>query len=213
MSARDQYEVYRSTDQSLMNKVMLRSLRKSVLNRAGQMLGIAESDVFSGNPQARLSVLFDFALHDVLSRGKSAIEHYRDDVGGESELERELLNAHAIARTSLYQVIEKHPTDNVVVLRDLLQPEVDVQLTDVNLGRSAVPGMLLFLRGVVTDALTFTSGMTLGFPATNELSLLNDFQARSAKVDLLHDARRRFVHFFKEYQAYGLETRYQQAGE
>ncbi len=206
--AADRYRDYRAADQELMRRVG-ETVKPSAMNRAAQMLGIGQSKVMRNDPETGISILIDFALHDVRSDGKSSVQRYREYPGPENSLEDELLTAHVLASSSLYKVVETGLSDDAVVLRDLLRTADDIRLTDVNLSQSARPGLLVFARCLILRELSMNSGMALGFQPQVEAELLAAYQQRLQQVDLMQDERRRFVHFFTEYEARGMATRYQ----
>jgi hypothetical protein len=203
------YQSYRSVGKELMTTVMQQSLSKDALDRAAKALGIVEQGVLMFESEEEMAVLFDFALHDVRTGGKTAVEQYRDTTGVTSPIEAELLAAHASAATSLFRVIATNPAHNTLVLRDLLRRGQDVQLTDVNLSHTAIPGLLLFLRVVTVKEFATTSGVMFAFPGSLERRLLADYHRLVKKGAAAADARGRFVHFFKAYQAHGLGTRFE----
>ncbi len=207
MDTADRYREYRTVDQALMVRVG-ETVTRSVMNRAAQMLQIGQSNVMRNEPETALSILIDFALHDIRSNGESAVQRYRVSPGPDNAMEDELLTAHALATTSLYKVIETGLPDDTILLQDLLRTADDIRLVDVNLSKSAKPGLLIFARCLFLEGLSMNTGMALGFPPQVESTLLADYRQRLSQVDLAYDERRRFVHFFKEFEARGMPTRY-----
>lgn len=205
---RRRYRTCRKADQSLLNQVMERSLSRDVLTRAARALDILEGNVVLFEGEEEMPILFDFAMHDLRSRGKNAFERYRDTVGPASPLEAEILDAHAAATTSLFEVISTSPTDDTVLVDDVLVERDDVRITDVQLSRSAVPGMLLFLRPVVTAEFTITSGMMLAFPSSLVLDVLAGYRRRSRRPIAERDPRQRFLYFYRLHLAFGVGVGY-----
>ena len=83
-----------------------------------------------------------------------------------------------------------------------------VCLTDVQLSRSAVPGLLLFLRPLVLAEFTITSGMMMVFPGSAVPDVLAGYRRRSRKPVAERNARQRFLYFYRLHLAFGLGVGY-----
>ena len=202
------YKGYRKASRELMNKVMGPALSHDALDRSGKLLGISQRGVLVFDSEEEMTVLFDFALNDYRVRGKNAIELYAETKGPANEMEKQLLAGFASAYTSLFRVISISKADNSVLLRNLLTERNDVTLTDINLSRTAIPGLLLFLRLVPLRDFNMTSGFMFAFPGHLEGRLLAGYKRPVKKPELYGEARSRFVHFFKAHKTHGVEVRY-----
>lgn len=81
-SVLQRYTLYRSAGRALHSKIMEKSLREDVLNRAAFLLGIIGGKTILFKNEDETGMLMNFALHDILADGKrSTIEIYRDEVG------------------------------------------------------------------------------------------------------------------------------------
>jgi len=202
------YNVYRQASRELMNKVTKASLSRDAIDRSAKLLGITRGGVLVFDSEEEMTVLFDFAINDYRVRGKNAIELYAETKKPANEVEREILAGFSSAHTSLFRVTSVSRSDNTVVLRDLLDDGDDVQLTDVNLSKTAERGFLLFLRVVPLRDFRMTSGFMFAFAGSLEGRLLAGYKRPAKKAESLAEAQRRFVHFFKAHKAHGVEVRY-----
>lgn len=202
------YDVYRKASRELIDKVMKASLSRDALDRSGKLLGITRGGVFVFDSEEEMTLLFDFAIHDCRVRGKNAVEHYAATVAPASDIEREILEGFRSARTSLFKVVSVSRSDNLLVLRDLLNVANDVQLTDVNLSKTVGPGLLLFLRVVPLRDFSMTSGFMFAFEGHQEGRLLAAHKRPAGKGESLTVAQKRFIDFLKAHRARGIKVQY-----
>jgi hypothetical protein len=201
------YNDYRRISRDLMTKVMDASLSRDALSRSAKSLGISSGGVFVFDSEVEMAVLLDFAIHDYRTAGKNAIELHIEGKRAANEVEKELLAGNASAYTSLFRVVSTSEIGGSLLLRDLLNDRDDVQLTDINLSRTAVPGILLFFRLVPLRDFNMSSGFIFPFPGHMESRLLAGYRRPPRKREPRDEAQRRFVYFLKAYWAHGIETR------
>jgi len=207
--ARSRYLAYRRTANELMSQVMKRALPRDGLIRAGKALGMVERTIFIFESEEDMAILSDFALHDVRTRGKTAIERYRETAETISPVEEKILDAHAAAATSLFRVTATNPAEDTLTLEDLLQPSRTVRLTDIQLSHSATPNMLIFTRCVTFEEITSTSGVAFVFPDYRDKQLVADYLRERRRVKAGQEGRQRFEHFYRAHRLFGNPIRYQ----
>ena len=213
MSLLDDYRAYRAVAKELNTKVMQASLDRALLDRAGSLLGILHGGTLVVENEGEMSVLMDFALHDLHVAGKNAFERYRQRVDGEHPTERQLLEALSRAATSLFEVRTVAPSEGTLLVADVLHGGVSLPLVDVHFSQSVVPGVCLFFRPVQIGAITMTSGSCLVFPRPIERALRK--QEQRLRRSLPHEsvAVRRFVACFRLSRTQGLDVRYAEVAD
>jgi len=213
MSLLDDYRAYRAVAKELNTKVMQASLDRALLDRAGSLLGILHGGTLVVENEGEMSVLMDFALHDLHVEGKNAFERYRQQVGGECPTAHQLLEALRRAATSLFEVRTVAPGEGTLLVADMLHGGRLLPLVDVHFSRSVVPGVYLFFRPVQIGAITMTSGSCLVFPRSIERALRQ--QEQQLRRSLPHEsvAVRRFVACFRLSRTQGLDVRYAEVAD
>jgi hypothetical protein len=194
--------------EELNTKVMEACLDRALLDRAGHFLGILHGDRLVLDNEEEMSVLMDFALHDLPVDGKNAFERYRAQIGGANSTEDELLAALSTASTSLFKVSAVAPSDGLLLLVDLAHGGRPLPLVDRNFSRSATPGVHMFCRPVQVGSITMTSGICLAFPGPIERALRKQEQRLGRELRNEGAAVRRFVAAFRLSRAQGLKVGY-----
>jgi hypothetical protein len=113
--------------------------------------------------ESELSVLMDYAFHEVGQPGARVVDRYREQPGGMDQVERELLEAMSASNVGLYRIAAVDKRLCQLVLKQLAPAERDVTLTDVNFSQSPVLGAALFSRLLELPGLTMTAGAALAF--------------------------------------------------
>lgn len=201
--------MYRETNKQLNAKVIEACLERDAFLNSANLLGIARGDkVFFANMD-ETNVLTDFAHNDFKVKGKSAIQTYREKIGG-NEIEREILDALIHSYTSLFKVTSVSNERKLVLLKDLLNRRENIELIDIALSETAIPGMLLFMRLVSFTDFNMTSGITFAFPDHLEGYLVRRYKKLSKKVQSDSESIRRFVSFFFLSKTDGFKVKYEE---
>ena len=204
-----EYRRYRTVSMDLNHKIIQSCLHRDALMESARLLGIVENDTIVFADEDETNVLMDFVLHEYRIDGKTAIELYRETKGGKNEIEKNLINSWLAASTSLFKITSIAQSRPLLILEDLLGPKDPVNLVDIAFSRSAVPGLLLFLRRVPFKEFFMTSGFTFIFHPALADRLVNGYKDSCMKKDRPADSRRRFIHFFKANRKDGMEVRYE----
>ncbi len=205
----EEYKIYRKVCRDLNHKMMRACLDREVVLKSGKLLGIVQGDVMVFDSEDETSVLMDFALHEYKAEDKNAIEIYINKIGGKDDTEKEILNALLSSYTSLFKAIFISKSDNILFLNDLLNKKSNLKLIDIAFSRTAVPGLLLFIRLVPFKDVFMTSGISFIFPPYLEKFLLRKYKKFTKKIDAHNDSLERFIFFFKQNKTDGIEVRYE----
>lgn len=89
-----------------LNQKMIRSsyLNQDILLKSGKLLGIVRHGTLVFDSEDETSALMEFALNERV-KSKTVVEIYREKVGGENDIEKEILDGLISSYTSLFKVI------------------------------------------------------------------------------------------------------------
>lgn len=209
MTIQEKYKLFRRTAKELNHKIMKKSLDGDVLMESARLLGIAHGDTLVFDSEDETGVLMDFALYDYLVDNKNTVEIYREEIGRQNEVEKEILDAMVSSYTSLFKIVSILEAENTLYLKDLLNKKDNIKLIDINLSKTAIPGLLLFIRLVPFKDFCTTSGISFVFPGILEKYLLRRYKKLIKKINSDSDSVKRFVCFFKLNKIDGMEVRYE----
>lgn len=211
------YRRYRVEGRNLNHKIIDAMLDQKAIHEAGKSLGIlGRDDILVFDNEGEMSVLMDYALYEWKVKGKNAVERYQEEIGGETEIERELLTAMVGASTSLFEIESISRATYSLELVDLIDENHTITLMDMNFSQQVMPDYLLFIRPITFENFSMTSGFSFLFPGRleeemierwrkSQLSKSRRLQRRRNKLPL---SARRYVKFFKLSLQKGLEVRY-----
>lgn len=206
MDRLEYYRRYREQGRELHSKIFDAYLDSAIINETAQLLGFeGEADTVVYDTEEAQSVHMDFILHEYRQNGTTLIERYRDTEDGDSELERDLLDAMVQSETSLFRVTETDPPASRVVIEDILNDEAGIELTDRNFSQTATTDILLFLRLVRFEDLTMTSGLSFAFQSDGEDHLLTVYE-RVLEKTTRPESVSRFITFHRLNRKYGLDV-------
>jgi hypothetical protein len=209
MTIQEKYKLFRKASKELNHKIMKKSLDRDVLMKSARLLGIAHGDILVFDSEDETSVLMDFALNDYPLGNKNTVEIYREKIGWQNEVEKEILDALLSSYTSLFNVVSILEAENALYLKDLLNKKDNIKLIDISFSKTAIPGLLLFIRLVPFKDFCATSGISFVFPGSLEMYLLRRYKKLIKKIISDSDSVKRFVSFFKLNKIDGMEVRYE----
>jgi len=214
------YRRYRVDGKALNHKIMEATLDRAAIQHAARALGMMGRDnmvIFDSEDET--SVLMDFALYEYKARGKNAVERYQEEIGGETEIERELLAAMVASSTSLFRVESVSRKTYSLSLGDLVNEDRTITLMDINFSQHVKPNYLLFLRPITLENFSMTSGIAFIFPRHLESELLKRWRGPQSRGSR-HRRRRaqptfakRYAIFFKLSKRQGIEVVYEDVDE
>jgi hypothetical protein len=163
--------------------------------KSARLLGIVRGGTFIFDSEEEMSVLMDFALNEYKVNNKNAVEIYKEKVGWQNEIEKDILDALFSSYTSLFKITSISEVENTLLLNDILNNKSDIKLTDINFSKTAAPGFLLFTRLVPFKDFNATSGVSFAFPGDLEEKILRKYKKLREKVKSDSDSIKRYVPF------------------
>lgn len=153
------YKHLRAIGRNLNDKLVKR-LGKKVLHEGGKKLGILRRSALVFNSEDESSVLMDYCLYDVRSKGYNAVERYLIDSAPDPESDEMVcLRAMQHALYSLF-VVESVICGLGVTVRDLLSNET-ILIVDMGFGSTAQPGLVFASRLLFHEGFAMTGGAAL----------------------------------------------------
>jgi hypothetical protein len=153
------------------------------------------------------AALMDFFLHEFFKGGRRLIDCCVAEGMKLTPDEREMLEAHRSARTSLFEIVSLDPKQAQLRLKDLLAPErPEVILTDVAMSQMGKLSkeVLLFVRVVSCQGTAMSSGSSFAFPRQHCERLLNAYALRMKTVVPSERSQRAFIFFFQQHRVLGM---------
>lgn len=199
-----EYQRYRKSGRQLHQKIIDACLGKTTLEKAVSMLGLGQKSQLIFDSEDDMSVLMDFALHEIhLEDGINSIERYAKEKGGANAIERELLAAMAKAKTGLFGVDQILRDKHQITLVNLISPDVPTILTDINFSQTMSSGLVIFFRPLRVTKYTMTSGIAFVFPGELAQELITQWNQLESK-----GSAERYAWFFKQSKQTGFKTMY-----
>jgi hypothetical protein len=146
-----------------LSSTLVRTLSKEVLDQAGRALGMLRQGTFVFDSEDQTAVLMDYAIYNVRSGGRNAVERYIDKSPPPPSSDQSVvLQAMLKAYYSLLEVVDVEHGVGVSV-RDILRGNTDF-LVDVGFGSTAHKGMLMATRVIRHEGFVTTGGAALPVP-------------------------------------------------
>ena len=209
MTIIEKYKTYRKIGMELNHKMIDTCLDHDVLMESARLLGIARGDTLRFDSEDEMNVLMDFALNEYRVNNKNTIKIYLEKMGWQNEIEKDILDALLSSYTSLFKVTSISKAENTLFLNDILNKKDNIKLIDIALSKTAIPGLLLFIRLLPFRDFNMTSGMCFVFSGDLEGYLLRRYKKLRKKVKSDSDSIKRFISFFRLSKTDGIEVRYE----
>ncbi len=146
---------------------------------------------------------------DILMKSARLLGIVHEDILVLDEMEKEILDALLLSYTSLFKVASIFSAENTILLNDILNKKDNIKLTDIALSKTALPGLLMFIRLVPFKDFNITTGICFAFPGGTEEHLLKRYKKLSKKIKSASESIKRFVIFFRLNKTYGIEVRFE----
>jgi hypothetical protein len=198
-----QYRRYRNAGVVLHQKIIDEYVDDQIIGQAARELGLGEDHVLDLEKEDELSILMEYALHEIEVDGMSLVEKYQKEVGGKNRVERELLSAKINAPTGLFLVEDIHSERCIVELVDLTDENREIELTDINFSQSKIGDVVLFFRPTELSELTTTSGVSFVFSG----DMKEELKEKWLQWESLSSAER-YAKIFKLHKSKGIPTLY-----
>lgn len=204
----EKYKEYRKISKELNNEIIKTCLDRDVFLKSSSLLGAVKGDILVLDNEDEMNILMDFALHEYKINKQSTIEIYREKIGGENEIKKEILDAFVSSYTSLFKIISISKTEKSLILNDILNTKDNINIIDRALSKSVEPGVLLFIRIVSFKDFNMSAGILFAFYGELEKNLLKKYKQLSKKVKSDSDSVKRFVSFYKLSKTDGIQVKY-----
>jgi hypothetical protein len=202
------YQQYRGIAQKLSEKVIEKFTDNQSLKVVGKLLGITEGTTVVLDSEEELNFVMDFSIFEYQVEGKNFVQRYQEDeTAKKTEIEMEILTAQSLSYTSFFKITETDPVNATITLSDLLNNNQELKIININLSRTAYPGLLIFTRIEPFADFNAASGMYALFSEVSERSLLKKMKIMMRKVKSDVESVQRFVAFFKLNRKEGLMTK------
>ncbi|CCQ33497.1 hypothetical protein HLRTI_000302 [Halorhabdus tiamatea SARL4B] len=209
MSDVDQYKTYREIGTQLNSDILeAYSDRKLIVETASELDIEFDGPNLAYEFESQMPAHFEFALYEYRRDGATTAERYLEAERWGSETERDILEATVDADPSLFEVESISDSGPRLTVTDLLDDREERALLDVNLSRTAEPGVVLFFRPVRYDEFTTTSGVSFPFPGEEKEQLLDEHGRRIDPDASKAVSRQRFVAFHDLYRDHGIHIQY-----
>jgi hypothetical protein len=182
---------------------------REAIEDSARLLGVLQGGTLAFDSEDEMSVFADFILHEYSLNGRKAVEIYREEIGGEDEVEEEILASLSSAYTSLFKVVAI--MGDTAFLKDLLaEEEKFIELTDITFSKTATPGLLIFTRIVPFKDFNMTSGVSFLFWGHLLDLLIRKYRKMRRKIKTESTSMKRFISFFRLNRKYGEEIMYRE---
>jgi hypothetical protein len=201
------YKQYQSIGKDLSQKIFQEFSDSQSIRAVGKLMGIWHGGTLVLESEEEFNFIMDFSLFEYLVKEKNFIQRYQEENSELDEKESEMIEAQLLSYTSLFKILETEPANASVKLGDLLGDGQEVKVINVNLSRTAKPGLLMFTRVIPFPDFNMTSGMYCIFPEDSARRLLKSYKIMHRKVKSEIESAQRFIAFFKLNRREGLEIR------
>ncbi len=214
------YQSLRETGKEFHSKVMA-LIPRHILVSTAEELGLGRKGVFVADA-GDTDVFADRMIYDKKWEGKNSLEHFegKSTVDALTENERRFFNAMKTGSFSLFRISGTHPGSHVVLFNRLMeirtgQPQPPVELIDLGLSQTGLPGALLATRLLDAGGFHMTSGVSFPFDPDSEATIIKylrekEFGYRRKRLDLPENYS---LYFLPIAQAIGIEVRYEAEDE
>lgn len=209
MSLVERYKRIRQAGRKLNHKMLDIFFTREAIEDSARLLGVLQGGTLAFDSEDEMSVFADFILHEYSLNGRKAVEIYREEIGGEDEVEEEILASLSSAYTSLFKVVAI--MGDTAFLKDLLaEEEKFIELTDITFSKTATPGLLIFTRIVPFKDFNMTSGVSFLFWGHLLDLLIRKYRKMRRKIKTESTSMKRFISFFRLNRKYGEEIMYRE---
>lgn len=213
MTLVEEYKTYRKIGVRLNQRIIKKYINRDILQTAGKLLDIVKGATFVFENEDESSVLMDFALNERINGRKNIIGICLEKNEWKNETEKRILENLLSSHTSLFKIVSISEEENTLILKDLLNKKESITLVDINISKTTLPEMLLFIRIVpFSDEIHMTSGIGFGFAGNLEEYLFRRYKKLMKKVASDDESIKRFVSFFMLNRTDGVDFRYRAAG-
>ena len=202
-----EYRRYIKKSDVVIQQILEEFVTEKILINTGRLMGITEGNTLIFQAESEMSFVNDFTLFEYRVAGQNFLEIYKEKAENLSTEEAEIIENALLSFTSLFKIIEIEPDKGLLRLNDLLNKDKEFQLLNLNLSKTAKPGLLIFTRLIPFHDFYTTSGMFAGFAPQSDKYLLKRYKVMKKKVKSEVDSIQKFIALFKLNRIEGLETK------
>jgi hypothetical protein len=169
-------------------------------------MGIKHGKELLLESEEEINFLMDFMVYEYQVDGKNFLERYLNSGQDLNPKETEIIKAKLSAYTSLFEIFETDANNATVTLIDQLNAGEVVKILDINLSKTANPGILLFTRIIPCKYFSTTSGIFAIFSGKSLKALLKKYKVMKNRVKSDRESVQRFIAFFKINRTEGLDV-------
>jgi hypothetical protein len=192
----EQYQQLRKIGLFLSQELPKKYALQDAIPRIIRLFGIGQGRNIILESEEEFNFIIDFYLHEYEEHNQTPLERYRADTPQADELTVSYLDAAKASYTSLFQIIEIDSEHGNLTVKDLLNPPAILTVLNVNLSRTAMPGLVIFSRLLPYAEFNAFSGMFAAF-ATEERALLKRYKVMKNRIKSDRESVQRFVALFK----------------
>lgn len=196
----EKYKAYRKALADVSLRILENIGDEEVINSA-RLLGIARGNAVLLRGEYEEDVFWEFVLYEYRKDGKNPIKMYGK---AENDIEAEILKGMLSSYTSLFRIISTSKLRCEVELEDLLNGG-KIRAININLSKTAKPGLLTFIR-IIPLEFNVTQGGFL-FDGRHERQIMKKYRKLMKKLNY-DESTNRFIAFFKINRTYGLNVEY-----
>lgn len=189
-----------------LNAKILKSLGVEIIEKVGCLFSIYQDKVFMFDNDNDIGIINDYVNNEIILDGKRGYEIYIETASELSYEDVEFLNALKKSRTSFFIVEKTIPTENIIVLLDMLTNE-KVEVMDINFSQSNSVGVMLFTRIIPIDDIYIFSGMALFvYDNIQPETVFRLFRRELKKIKVDDLEGRKYIAAYKVYKSYGRDS-------
>jgi hypothetical protein len=200
------YKEYKNTAKNLVQEIIEYYTDEKALNYTSQLMGIKHGKELLLESEEEINFLMDFMVYEYQVDGKNFLERYLNSGQDLNLKETEIIKAKLSAYTSLFEIFETDANSATVTLIDQLNAGEVVKILDINLSKTASPGILLFTRIIPCKDFNTTSGIFAIFSGKSLKALLKKYKVMKSRVKSDRESVQRFIAFFKINRTEGLDV-------
>jgi hypothetical protein len=223
MISTEQVRIYRALREAgkYFHGRLLQGVPRDILVATAQEFGLWKGGVLVAE-QDETDILTERLIYDRRWDGKTTLEHIADRNAGTclTSEEQRLFAAMQNGIFSLFRIQAIHPGSHAVLSDRLAelrmgQAQPLVELIDMGLSETGVPGALLATRLLDAGGFVMTAGVSYPFSIEREPAILSylrqkEFGYRKRRLDLPENYS---LYFFRLHRRFGVEVMYRSEGE
>ena len=209
------YQELRNAGRVFHGKV-LKVIPRPIIVSAATELGLWRKGILVASEDGA-DVLADRMIYDKRWAGKSALEHFEEEVAESAwtDDERRFARAMRTAYVSLFEIVDTCPGSHVGLVDRLAgagsgEMGPRIELVDLGLSETALPGALLAARLLDAGEFSMSTGVGFPFPADREAAIrryLGDREPgfRKERLDMPEDYS---LFFYRLHRRFGIGVTY-----